>query len=60
MESDLKNGLLVPLFEHRLRCNFSYYFVCPEEVVGNPGIDLFRKWTLEQMGSLRQVCEELL
>jgi LysR family glycine cleavage system transcriptional activator len=49
VEDDLNAGLLVPLFDHKLKSNFSYYFVHPQEYSDNPGMNLFKSWIIEQM-----------
>ncbi len=49
VENDLKNGLLVPLFDQESKSNFSYYFVHPEEYSDSPAIGLFKQWVIKQM-----------
>ncbi len=53
VEDDLKAGLLVPLFDHKLKSNFSYYFVHPEAYSDNPGLNLFKSWIIEQMKTIQ-------
>ncbi len=49
IQRDLETGLLVPLFDHKLKSSFSYYFVHPGEYSENPGLQLFKQWIIRQM-----------
>ncbi len=53
VEKDLKNGLLVPLFDSILKSRFSYYFVHPEEYTDNLEMDLFKQWIKNKMKELQ-------
>lgn len=49
VRDDLKSGLLVPVFNRKMRCNFSYYFVHPEEYADSPAIGVFKQWMIRRM-----------
>ena len=48
---DIQSGLLVPLFNHKIKSSYNYYFVHPHEYAQNQGLVQFRDWIVEQMGS---------
>lgn len=51
--NDLRGGLLVPLFDHKIKSNFSYYFVYPEEYATNQGINQFKQWITQKMKEIQ-------
>ena len=58
VEDDLKAGLLVPLFDHKLKSKLSYYFVHPEEYSNNPGLNLFKSWIIQKMKAIQSWLPE--
>jgi len=48
---ELTAGRLVRPFPLSLSREFAYYFVCPEDTVGQPQIAEFRAWLLEEAGT---------
>lgn len=51
VEDDIAAGHLVPLFDHKIKSSFCYYFVHPREFADNKGLKLFKEWIQEEMRS---------
>ncbi len=49
IESDLKSGKIVKPFDIDIKSNFCYYLVCPHEKLGNPGVQAFRDFILNEV-----------
>lgn len=52
-ESWFRDSSFVPLFEHELETDDTYYFVCRADSSDDPNVEMLRTWVLQNFGDRR-------
>ncbi len=60
VEKDLESGRLVKLFDVYSESTVSYYLVCPQKVVSQPRIAVFRKWLLQEAAASQKSFDRVI